>query len=51
MVNAVIGIYQATNPLRQAMRSAKQEAAMQAEIAAMKQRLLSQGGPANPLQP
>jgi hypothetical protein len=50
-VNAVIGMYQTANPLRQAMRAAKQEAATQAEIAAMKQRLLSQGGPANPLQP
>jgi hypothetical protein len=50
-VNAVIGMYQTANPLRQAMRAAKQEAATQAEIASMKQRLLSQGGPSNPLQP
>jgi len=51
LINPAIGVWQGTRPLRQARTAANKRAVMERNVNALKQDLLSQKGPPNPLQP
>jgi hypothetical protein len=50
-VNAAYGMYQGTRPIREMRKATKRAAELEEQSNALKQSLLSQKGPPNPLQP